>query len=83
MPAGLSWTVWSYKSTAGLIPNSWGLYDPNHWATTPNISSDSAATIAAAWQQWTTPATFSLNTALGAAWDSEWRCHEHQYGCLV
>jgi aryl-phospho-beta-D-glucosidase BglC (GH1 family) len=63
--AGLSWTVWSYKSTAGLIPNSWGLYDPNHWATTPNISSDSAATIAADWQQWTTPATFSLNTALG------------------
>jgi aryl-phospho-beta-D-glucosidase BglC (GH1 family) len=63
--AGLSWTVWSYKATAGLIPNSWGLYDPNHWATTPNISSDSAATIAADWQQWTTPATFSLNTALG------------------
>ncbi|MEA3177648.1 MAG: endoglucanase [Gammaproteobacteria bacterium] len=63
--AGLSWTVWSYKATQGLIPNSWGLYDPNHWATTPNISTDSAATIAADWQQWTTPATFSLNTALG------------------
>jgi aryl-phospho-beta-D-glucosidase BglC (GH1 family) len=63
--AGLSWTVWSYKATTGLIPNSWGLYDPNHWATTPNISTDSAATIAADWQQWTTPATFSLNTALG------------------
>jgi endoglucanase len=63
--AGLSWTVWSYKATAGLIPNSWGLYDPNHWATTPNISTDSAATIAADWQQWTTAATFSLNTALG------------------
>jgi endoglucanase len=63
--AGLSWTVWSYKATAGLTPNSWGLYDPNHWATTPDISTDSAATIAADWQQWTTPATFSLNTALG------------------
>lgn len=63
--AGLSWTVWSYKATAGLIPNSWGFYDPNHWATTPNISTDSAATIAADWQQWATPATFSLNTALG------------------
>src|ERR1700733_142996 len=63
--AGLSWTVWSYKATAGLIPNSWGFYDPNHWATTPNISTDSAATIAADWQQWTTPATFSLNTSLG------------------
>jgi aryl-phospho-beta-D-glucosidase BglC (GH1 family) len=63
--AGLSWTVWSYKATAGLIPNSWGFYDPNHWATTPNISTDSAATIAADWQQWTTAATFSLNTSLG------------------
>jgi aryl-phospho-beta-D-glucosidase BglC (GH1 family) len=63
--AGLSWTVWSYKATAGLIPNSWGFYDPNHWATTPNISTDSAAAIAADWQQWTTAATFSLNTALG------------------
>jgi endoglucanase len=63
--AGLSWTMWSYKATAGLIPNSWGFYDPNHWATTPNISTDSAATIAADWQQWTTPATFSLNTSLG------------------
>jgi aryl-phospho-beta-D-glucosidase BglC (GH1 family) len=63
--AGLSWTVWSYKATQGLIPNNWGFYDPNHWATTPNISTDSAATIAADWQQWTTPATFSLNTSLG------------------
>jgi hypothetical protein len=63
--AGLSWSMWSYKATAGLIPNSWGFYDPNHWATTPNISTDSAATIAADWQQWTTPATFSLNTSLG------------------
>jgi aryl-phospho-beta-D-glucosidase BglC (GH1 family) len=63
--AGLSWTMWSYKSTSGLIPNSWGFYDPNHWAVTPNISTDSAATIAADWQQWTTAATFSLNTALG------------------
>jgi endoglucanase len=63
--AGLSWTVWSYKATAGLIPNSWGFYDPNHWAATPNVSTDSAATIAADWQQWTTAATFSLNTSLG------------------
>jgi endoglucanase len=63
--AGLSWSMWSYKATDGLIPDSWGFYDPNHWATTPNISTDSAATIAADWQQWTTPATFSLNTSLG------------------
>jgi endoglucanase len=63
--AGLSWTMWSYKAIAGLNPNSWGFYDPSRWATTPDISTDSAATIAADWQQWTTPTTFSLNTSLG------------------
>jgi endoglucanase len=62
---GLSWTMWSYKATDGLIPDSWGFYDPTHWATTPNISTDSAATIAADWQQWATPTTFALNTSLG------------------
>jgi endoglucanase len=63
--AGLSWTMWSYKATDGLNPDSWGLYDPTHWPTTPNISTDSAAIIAADWQQWTTASTFSLNTSLG------------------
>jgi endoglucanase len=63
--AGLSWTMWAYKATNGLIPDSWGFYDPTFWATTPNISTDSAATIAADWQQWTTPATFAQNTSLG------------------
>jgi endoglucanase len=62
---GLSWTMWAYKATDGLIPDSWGFYDPSFWATTPNISTDSAATIAADWQQWTTPATFVQNTSLG------------------
>jgi endoglucanase len=62
---GVSWTMWAYKATDGLIPDSWGFYDPSFWATTPNISTDSAATIAADWQQWTTPATFALNTSLG------------------
>jgi endoglucanase len=62
---GLSWTMWAYKATNGLIPDSWGFYDPTFWATTPNISTDSAATIAADWQQWTTPATFAQNTSLG------------------
>ena len=63
--AGLSWTMWAYKATDGLIPDSWGFYDPSFWATTPNISTDSAATIAADWEQWTTPATFAKNTSLG------------------
>jgi aryl-phospho-beta-D-glucosidase BglC (GH1 family) len=62
---GLSWTMWAYKATNGLIPDSWGFYDATHWATTPNISTDSAATIAADWQQWATPVTFALNTSLG------------------
>jgi endoglucanase len=63
--AGLAWTMWAYKATDGLIPDSWGFYDPTFWATTPNITTDSAATISADWQQWTTPATFAQNTSLG------------------
>jgi len=39
--AGLSWTMWSYKSTHGLNPDSWGFYDPSYWPTTPNVSTDS------------------------------------------
>jgi endoglucanase len=63
--AGLAWTMWAYKATDGLIPDSWGFYDPTFWATTPNITTDSAATISADWQQWTTPATFAQNASLG------------------
>jgi endoglucanase len=62
---GVSWTMWAYKATSGLIPNSWGFYDPTFWAQTPNITTDSAATIAADWEQWTTSGTFALNTSLG------------------
>jgi endoglucanase len=62
---GESWTFWAYKATDGLTPNSWGLYDPSFWPTTPNVSTDSAATIAADWAQWTTANSFVFNTSLG------------------
>ncbi len=63
--APMSWTPWAYKATHGLNPDSWGLYDPTWWPTTPNIGSDSSATIAADWQQWTTANAFAQNTSLG------------------
>jgi aryl-phospho-beta-D-glucosidase BglC (GH1 family) len=63
--AGLSWSMWSYKATHGLNPDSWGFYDPSYWPTTPNVSTDSEATIAADWEQWTTTNSFTLNTSLG------------------
>jgi endoglucanase len=63
--AGLSWSMWAYKATHGLNPDSWGYYDPSYWPTTPNVSTDSAATIAADWEQWTTTNSFTLNTSLG------------------
>ncbi len=59
--AGLSWTMWSYKATHGLIPDSWGWYDPYYWPVTPNISSDSTSTISSDWQQWRTTYSFSAN----------------------
>ena len=45
--AGLHWTMWSYKATHGLNPDSWGWYSPTSWKTTPNISTDSSAAIPA------------------------------------
>src|ERR1700733_8564861 len=46
--AGLSWTLWSYKATAGLIPNSWGFYDPNHWAWYNLVNVNSGSCVDAA-----------------------------------
>jgi endoglucanase len=63
--AGLSWTMWAYKATHGLLPDSWGLYDPWFWPVTPNISIDSAATISSAWQQWRTTVSFRRNNSIG------------------
>jgi len=63
--AGLSWTMWSYKSTNALNPTSWGWYGPISWKTTPNISSDSADAIRSAWQQWGTASSFAKNTRIG------------------
>ena len=61
---GLSWSSWAYKATAGLLPDSWGWYDPTYWPATPNISTDSAATISSDWQQWATSKSFGLNTSI-------------------
>jgi endoglucanase len=62
--AGLSWSSWSYK-TDGQLPDSWGYYDPTRGLPVPNLSTDSAATIAADWQQWTTSNCCALNTSIG------------------
>ncbi len=63
--AGISWSLWAYKASAGLLPNGWGWYDPTYWPVTPNIAIDSAATIAADWQQWRTTTAFGVNAAIG------------------
>ena len=63
--AGISWSLWAYKASAGLLPNGWGWYDPIYWPVTPNITTDSAATIAADWQQWRTSTAFGVNAAIG------------------
>jgi endoglucanase len=60
---GISSTMWALKNDA---PGSgWGMYTPSYTPPTPNVSTDSAATIAADWGQWTTANAFTLNTALG------------------
>jgi endoglucanase len=56
--------MWSYKATHGLVPDSWGWYDPTYWPTTPNISSDASGTIISDWQQWLTTTSFGENTSI-------------------
>jgi endoglucanase len=62
--AGMSWSMWSYKVGLGSN-NGWGWYAKTKNPTTPNISSDSAATIANDWQQWKTTTSFSINSSVG------------------
>jgi endoglucanase len=63
--AGISWTMWAYKASAGLVPNGWGWYDPTNWPATPNVSTDSSTTIFSDWQQWKTSNAFETNAAVG------------------
>ena len=63
--AGVSWSMWAYKATDGLIPDGWGWYDPTYWPTTPNLESDSAATISKDWQEWRTATSFGVNASVG------------------
>ena len=62
---GISWTMWAYKASAGLVPNGWGWYDPTNSPATPNVSTSSAATISSDWQQWNTTNFFSENPSVG------------------
>lgn len=62
---GVSWSMWAYKATDGLLPDGWGWYDPTYWPATPDIATDSAATIANDWLQWRTTTSFGVNTAVG------------------
>lgn len=63
--AGLSWSMWAYKGTDGLIPDGWAWYDPTYWPTTPNVSTDSDFTITEDWLEWKTTTSFGANSAVG------------------
>lgn len=61
--AGLSWTVWTYKSTVSGT-NSWGVYTtiPGKKPPVPDIFTDSAADIRRKWKAWETKAGgYALN----------------------
>lgn len=63
--AGLSWTMWSYKSVNGVAPNYWGWYDVAKWVERPYVASDSPDEIERKWGLWLTSSIFAQNTALG------------------
>lgn len=59
----IHWTLWTYKNTAGGS-NSWGVYTtiPGKAPPVPNLTTDSAESIAEKWKAWTTSSeTFGLN----------------------
>jgi aryl-phospho-beta-D-glucosidase BglC (GH1 family) len=61
----MSWSHWSYKATAGGVPNSWGIYDPTGtWPPKPNIQNDSIGTISNDWSQWKTGTAFGITPFL-------------------
>ena len=69
--AGLSWTMWTYKSSNGAVgtpSGHWGWFDANSGCYTgeikcwmPNVNSDSAYWIQTDWQMWKTSHAFSQN----------------------
>ena len=62
--AGMSWMMWSYKSANN---STWGLFLPEGKSQIkPDLHTDSAAQIAAAWQSWGLE-HFRLNPMVGAA----------------
>lgn len=64
----VNWTVWSYKTIDGGVPDNWGLYDPiGTWPPKPNLQTSSANTISNNWSQWSTPAAFGINPILQQA----------------
>ena len=60
----LSWDNWSYKAIAGMVGNSWGIYDPVGIGPVPNIQTDSASSISNSWSQWTSSAAFGITPFL-------------------
>ncbi len=61
----MNWSPWSYKSSNGSGTNSWGLYNrKSSPPPTPNIQSDSSATISSDWSQWTTANAFAINSQI-------------------
>jgi endoglucanase len=65
----ISWSFWSYKATDGTASSqdSWGLYDPVHTLSAPNIQTASTSTISSRWSNVTTAGSFAINTMLQSA----------------
>jgi aryl-phospho-beta-D-glucosidase BglC (GH1 family) len=62
--AGWHWTSWTYK---GTNIGNWALYNStNAGANTPNVNSDSYATIEAKWRNWDVEKNMAPNTMLNS-----------------
>ncbi|AOX16429.1 glycoside hydrolase family 5 protein [Kozakia baliensis] len=62
--AHLSWTIWSYKSATGLVPDAWGYLDPSFWPERPDPATDTAETIQHDWEGWNSQNGFKRNPTM-------------------
>lgn len=60
---GLNWTKWSFKVSHAMSSN-WGIYEVTNWPWSPNLQTETASNILAAYDTIATPGHFGLNTAM-------------------
>ena len=66
--ANMSWSSWTYKSTATTGKDAWSFYEAiGALPPVPDIATDSYSIISSDWSKWTTSNAFSLDSMINSA----------------